>query len=177
MIFRQLFDTESSTYTYLLGDESTGEALLIDPVKEKVERDLTLVAELGLRLVYVLETHVHADHVTAAGILRERTGARTVWGARGARCADLHVGGGGELRVGGLVIRVLDTPGHTDDSVSYLAGDRGLHRRRAHRARRRTDRLPERRSTPALTARSPAPSSRCPTRRWSTPATIIAATR
>jgi glyoxylase-like metal-dependent hydrolase (beta-lactamase superfamily II) len=124
MIFRQLFDAESSTYTYLLGDEITREAALIDPVKEQVERDLRLLSDLDLRLVYVLETHVHADHVTAAGTLRERTGARTVWGALGARCADLHLSGGDELRIGSIVLRVLDTPGHTDDSVSYLVGDR-----------------------------------------------------
>jgi sulfur dioxygenase len=126
MIFRQLFDAESFTYTYLIADERTGEAVLVDAVKEQVERDLELLTELGLRLVYVLETHVHADHVTAAGLLRERTGARTVWGKRGARCADLHVGDGDVLGVGGVAIHVLDTPGHTDDSVSFLVEGRVL---------------------------------------------------
>ncbi len=124
MIFRQLFDAESSTYTYLLADLATREAVLIDPVREQVERDLKMLGELGLRLIYVLDTHVHADHVTGAGALRERTGARTVVGAHVAPCADIHVRHGDLLRVGALEIRVLATPGHTDDSVSYLVGDR-----------------------------------------------------
>ena len=73
MLLRQLFDRETSTYTYLLADETTREALLIDPVLEQVERDAQLLAELGLTLRYVLDTHVHADHVSAAGALRTRT--------------------------------------------------------------------------------------------------------
>lgn len=124
MIFRQLFDAESSTYTYLLADPTSHEALLIDPVREQVERDLSLLSELGLRLVYVLDTHVHADHVTAAGTLRERLGVETVVGGVGAPCADRHVAHGDVLRVGAMEVRVLATPGHTDDSVSYLVGDR-----------------------------------------------------
>ncbi|EPX59085.1 Hydroxyacylglutathione hydrolase [Cystobacter fuscus DSM 2262] len=124
MIFRQLFDAESSTYTYLLGDPSSGQAALIDPVLEQVERDLTLVRELGLRLTHVLETHVHADHITSAGRLRERTGCTVVASERGASCADLHVRHGDEVRVGALVVRVLATPGHTDDGVSYCLGER-----------------------------------------------------
>lgn len=76
MQIRQLFDRESSTYSYLL--VGGGEAVLIDPVREQVERDLALVRELGVRLTHTIETHVHADHVTAAGIIRERTGAKTV---------------------------------------------------------------------------------------------------
>ena len=122
MILRQLFDSASSTYTYLLADEATREAALIDPVREKLERDLGLLSELELRLVYVLDTHVHADHVTAAGLLRERTGARTVASLKGPTCADLHVGKGQQLRIGGVVIEVLETPGHTDESLSYRAG-------------------------------------------------------
>jgi glyoxylase-like metal-dependent hydrolase (beta-lactamase superfamily II) len=126
MIFRQLFDTASSTYTYLVADEATGEAALVDPVREHLERDLKLLAELGLRLTWVLETHVHADHVTAAALLRERTGARTVFGVRGAACADRHVKHGDTIPVGTIAIGVLDTPGHTDDSVSYLVDGRVL---------------------------------------------------
>ena len=126
MIFRQFFDSQSSTYTYLIGDEQSGEAALVDPVREQVERDLRIVAELGLRLTWVLETHVHAEHVTAAATLRERTGARTVFGRRGAACADRHVGGGDIIQVGAVQVAVLDTPGHTDDSVSYLLEDRVL---------------------------------------------------
>ncbi|RKG60285.1 MBL fold metallo-hydrolase [Corallococcus sp. CA054B] len=124
MIFRQLFDSESSTYTYLLGDESTRQAVLIDPVLEQVDRDLKLVGELGLTLTHVLDTHVHADHVTASGVLRERTQAMVVGGVGGAACANLQVRHGDEVRVGRLVFQVLATPGHTDDSVSYLLGDR-----------------------------------------------------
>lgn len=124
MLFRQLFDPESSTYTYLVADPVFGEAALIDPVLEQVDRDLTLVKELGLTLTHVLETHVHADHVTGAGLLRERTGCQVVASTKGASCVNVHVRHGDEVRVGGLAIWVLATPGHTDDSVSYLVGDR-----------------------------------------------------
>jgi glyoxylase-like metal-dependent hydrolase (beta-lactamase superfamily II) len=124
MIFRQLFDAESSTYTYLLGDEQTREALLIDPVREQVDRDVKLVGELGLKLAFVLDTHTHADHVTGAGELRARTGARTGGSRKAAPCADLHVGDGERIQIGGIELVVLETPGHTDDSVSYLVGDR-----------------------------------------------------
>ena len=124
MIFRQLFDHESSTYTYLLGDETTRRAALIDPVLEQVERDLSLLAELGLQLDVVLDTHVHADHVTAAGTLRTRTGARTAGSANGAPCVNLSLGHGQVLRVGAIAITALATPGHTDDALSYLVGDR-----------------------------------------------------
>ena len=122
MILRQLFDSESSTYTYLLADEATREAALIDPVREQLQRDLTVLRELELKLVYVLDTHVHADHVTAAGLLRAQTGARTVAGRKGASCVDLKVGQGEQVRFGGVVIEVLETPGHTDDSLTYRVG-------------------------------------------------------
>ncbi|MBZ4371743.1 MBL fold metallo-hydrolase [Corallococcus sp. AS-1-6] len=124
MIFRQLFDPESSTYTYLLGDEATRQAVLIDPVLEQVDRDLKLVGELGLTLTHVFDTHVHADHVTASGVLRERTQATVVGGVGGAACANVQARHGDEVRVGQLVFKVLATPGHTDDSLSYLLGDR-----------------------------------------------------
>lgn len=124
MLFRQLFDSESSTYTYLIADEATGAAALIDPVREQLERDLRLVRELGLTLCYALDTHVHADHITAAGDLRERTAAQTVSCVTGgADCASVHLGHGGELRIGGLVLKALATPGHTDDSLSFLCED------------------------------------------------------
>jgi glyoxylase-like metal-dependent hydrolase (beta-lactamase superfamily II) len=125
MIFRQLFDRESSTFTYLVADEASGQAALVDPVLEHVERDLGLVKDLGLRLVAVLDTHVHADHVTAAGRLRERTRATTHVSARGgAPCADVLVDEGHVVKVGGLTVRVLATPGHTSGCVSYLVEDR-----------------------------------------------------
>ncbi|WP_404362491.1 MBL fold metallo-hydrolase [Corallococcus coralloides] len=124
MLFRQLFDSESSTYTYLVGDEATRQAVLIDPVLEQVDRDLRLVGELGLVLSHVFDTHVHADHVTASGTLRERTNCQVVSGPGGARCADLQVRHGDTVHVGQCAFQVLATPGHTDDSVSYLLGDR-----------------------------------------------------
>ena len=124
MIFRQLFDTESSTYTYLIGDEATRQAALVDAVLEQVDRDLQLVLELDLRLTHVFDTHLHADHVTASGVLREHTQCTVVGGVGGAACANIHVRHGDEVRVGQLVFQVLATPGHTDDSVSYLLGDR-----------------------------------------------------
>ena len=124
MLFRQLFDSESSTYTYLIADEATGAAALIDPVREQLERDLRLIRELGLTLCYALDTHVHADHITAAGDLRERTAAQTVSCVTGgADCASVHLGHGGELRIGGLLLKALATPGHTDDSLSFLCED------------------------------------------------------
>lgn len=120
MFQRQLFDPETSTYTYLVADPSTKAAALIDPVLEQHERDAKLVAELGFRLELVLDTHVHADHVTAASALRDATGARTVQSRKGAACADVPVSHGDVVRLGALSIHVLGTPGHTDDSVSYL---------------------------------------------------------
>ncbi|HET9933009.1 MAG TPA: MBL fold metallo-hydrolase [Polyangiaceae bacterium] len=124
MLFRQLFDPVSSTFTYLLADEGTRAALLIDPVREQVERDLELIRDLGLRLEMVLETHIHADHVSAAGVLRSRTGARVVASELGAPCVDVRVRHGSRLSLGSIAIEVLATPGHTDDSISFLIGDR-----------------------------------------------------
>jgi glyoxylase-like metal-dependent hydrolase (beta-lactamase superfamily II) len=124
VLFRQLFDAESSTYTYLVADPVTRHAVLIDPVLEQLERDLQIVGELDLKLTHVFETHVHADHVTASGMLRERTGCKVVAGRKGAPCADAHVAHGDEIRVGQLGFSVLATPGHTDDSVSYRIAER-----------------------------------------------------
>ncbi|MFP2907508.1 MBL fold metallo-hydrolase [Pyxidicoccus sp. 3LFB2] len=124
MLFRQLFDAETSTYTYLLADEVTRAAALIDPVLEQVERDLKLIEELGLKLVLVLETHVHADHVTSAGELRQKTGATVVASARGAPCVNRQVAHGDVVRLGNLEVKVLETPGHTDDSLSFLCEGR-----------------------------------------------------
>jgi glyoxylase-like metal-dependent hydrolase (beta-lactamase superfamily II) len=120
MLIRQLFDAESSTYTYLIADPPTGVAALIDPVREQVDRDLRLVEELGLVLTRVLETHVHADHVTGAALLRERTGAVTCASVGGAPCADTHLVDGDVIQLGGVPVTVLATPGHTDDSLSFL---------------------------------------------------------
>ena len=124
MLFRQLFDRPTSSYTYLVADATTREALLIDPVHGQLERDLQLLRELDLTLRYVLDTHVHADHVTAAGALRERTGAKTGASAKGPECADLHIRDADVLELGALSVKALATPGHTDCSMSYLVGDR-----------------------------------------------------
>ena len=121
MIFRQLFDRESSTYTYLLADEQTREAILIDPVFEQVDRDVELLGDLDLKLVYSLETHVHADHITASGVLRKRLGCKTVVSAAaGAGCPDILVEEGQKLSVGALEIEVRQTPGHTNGDVTYV---------------------------------------------------------
>lgn len=128
MIFRQLVESESSTYTYLIACEESGEALLIDPVVETVDRDLALIEALGLSLRYTLETHIHADHVTGAALLRQRTGCRTAVPERsGASNADLAVHEGKPIEVGTLTIQPLYTPGHTDDHHAYLmrSGDVG----------------------------------------------------
>lgn len=119
MLLRQMFDAASSTYTYLVADPSTRRAALVDPVLEQIDRDLAALTRLDLELAYVLETHVHADHVTAAGELRRRTGASTVAGAGGAPCMDKHVTHGEMMMLGSLVITALATPGHTNDGTSY----------------------------------------------------------
>lgn len=125
MLFRQLFEPETFTYTYLLGCESSKKAVLIDTVASETERYIRLLHDLDLRLVYTLETHVHADHITAAGMLRERLRSKSVVHRdAGAMCADLLVTGDVELQVGSIEFTVLHTPGHTDGCVSYYSGDR-----------------------------------------------------
>src|SRR5438552_5210457 len=125
MLFRQLFDAESCTFTYLIADEASRACALVDTVREQVDRDAKLIEELGLRLVYVFDTHVHADHVTAAGELRRRTGARTLVAREdGPPCADEGLGHGDEVTMGAVVIRAIATPGHTAGCLSYLVGER-----------------------------------------------------
>jgi glyoxylase-like metal-dependent hydrolase (beta-lactamase superfamily II) len=125
MLFRQLFERESSTYTYLLAARPGGEALLIDPVKEDVGKYLQLIKELDLRLVFAVDTHVHADHVTALGDLRARTSCITVMGTQSrADCVSRKVSDGELLNIDGLQMRALYTPGHTDDSYSFVLSDR-----------------------------------------------------
>jgi sulfur dioxygenase len=121
MIFRQLFDRESCTYTYLVACEKTRVAALVDPVREHVARDLELAHELGLTLTHIFETHVHADHVTGAGELRKRTGAKAyVAREGGAPCADVPLVDGDVVHVGEVEVRVLATPGHTSDCLSFF---------------------------------------------------------
>jgi sulfur dioxygenase len=127
MLFRQLFDLESSTYSYLLADPASREAILIDPVLEQLERDAALVAELDLVLGYALDTHVHADHVSALGALRERTGCATVMSRHGgAGCADRLVDEGDTIRFGAYGLEVMATPGHTAGCLSYVTLDRAM---------------------------------------------------
>ncbi len=124
-MFRQLFDPESSTLTYLIADDVTHEAVIIDPVLEQVERDLKLVREHGLVLKYTLETHVHADHVTGAASLKQATGAQTAV-SRGCEAAgyDRQLDDGDVILFGHEEISVIATPGHTGGSVSFLWRDR-----------------------------------------------------
>jgi sulfur dioxygenase len=125
MIFRQLFDLRSSTYTYLLADAATRDAVLIDPVFELYARDEALLRELGLTLRRTLDTHIHADHVTAAWLFHERLGSAIVASAEaGAQGANELVHDGDVVRFGGEALLVLATPGHTAGCVSYLTGDR-----------------------------------------------------
>ena len=125
MIFRQLFEPLSSTYPYLLGCVETGQAVLIDPVIVAVPRDLAELERLGLTLACTLETHIHADHITAALELKKRTGSRIAAPACDRLpCTDLGIEEGTPLQVGGITLQPLHTPGHTAGHFSYLAGDR-----------------------------------------------------
>jgi len=125
MIFRQLFEPLSSTYTYLLGDEHTGQAILIDPVISSMDRDRAELQRLGLTLAYTLDTHIHADHVTAALELKRATGSKIAAPAFDRLpCVDVGVEEGKPFAVAGIVLQPLHTPGHTDGHFSYLLGDR-----------------------------------------------------
>ena len=125
MIFRQLFDSTSGTYTYLLASRHGGEALIIDPVIERIDRYLQLVRELDLKLVKAVDTHLHADHVTGLGALRDRTHCVTVMGEHTkADVVSMRVTEGDRVQIEGLSLDVLYTPGHTDNSYSFLLDDR-----------------------------------------------------
>ncbi|MGB6907539.1 MAG: MBL fold metallo-hydrolase, partial [Methyloceanibacter sp.] len=125
MIFRQLFDSTSSTFTYLLASRHGGEALIIDPVAEKVDRYIQLLKELDVRLVKAVDTHLHADHVTGLDALRERTKCITVMGEQTkADVVSIRVRDGDRVGIEGLSLDVAYTPGHTDDSYSYILPDR-----------------------------------------------------
>ena len=125
MIFRQLFEPLSSTYTYLLGCEETGQAVLIDPVIAAMDRDLEQVHSLGLTLAFSLDTHIHADHITAALELKHKVGSQIAAPAFDRLgCADVGIEEGVPFKVGNLILEPLHTPGHTDGHFSYLLGDR-----------------------------------------------------
>jgi sulfur dioxygenase len=125
MIFRQLFDSTSSTYTYLLASRPDGEALLIDPVQEQAEAYLDLIRQLDLKLVIAADTHTHADHVTALGDLRDATGCITMMGEfTKAECVSAQFKEGETIALDGVKLRALYTPGHTDESFSFVMDDR-----------------------------------------------------
>jgi len=129
MIFRQLFEPGSSTYSYLLGCEETGQAALIDPVLETVERDLDLIRALGLTLACTIETHIHADHVTGAGRLRALSGSKAAFpAASGAEFVDFTIREGEPVGIGAMQLRPLYTPGHTDDHHAYYVETGGASR-------------------------------------------------
>lgn len=124
MIFRQLFDNESSTYTYLLADPSTSEAILIDTVFEQHLRDLALLRELGLKLLYAVDTHIHADHVTGAWLMRQATACQiALAAASNAKGADCYLEHGDEITAGSISLIARSTPGHTDGCMTYVASD------------------------------------------------------
>ncbi|KKB64920.1 Zn-dependent hydrolase [Robbsia andropogonis] len=121
MLFRQIFDRTSSTYTYLLASRVGGEALIIDPVKEHLRQYLQLITELDLKLVQAIDTHTHADHITALGDLRDAVQCTTVMGERThAQCVSRHVHEGEILDVDGVRLQAIYTPGHTDESFSFV---------------------------------------------------------
>jgi len=121
MIFRQFFDDASSTYTYLLASRAGGEALIIDPVKERLDHYLQAIRELELRLVHAIDTHTHADHITALGDLRDATACTTLMGERSrAECVSRRVQDGEILRIDGIELQAVYTPGHTDESFSFV---------------------------------------------------------
>nr|WP_255413975.1 MBL fold metallo-hydrolase [Pleurocapsa sp. CCALA 161] len=128
MLFRQLYDSESSTYTYLLADLAIKQAILIDPVLDQLERDSRLLQELGLNLRYCLETHIHADHITATGKLRELTGCLGILPIKAqADCANHYIQDREDLKLGSITIKAISTPGHTDSHMAYLVnGERVL---------------------------------------------------
>lgn len=125
MIFRQLFDQESSTWTYLLGSRHGGEALIIDPVLSGTDMYIELIRHLNLRLVFALDTHTHADHITALGALRDKTACVTLMGEQTrAECVSRGVSDGEVIRADGIELQALFTPGHTNESYSFVMRDR-----------------------------------------------------
>ncbi|PKG73748.1 MBL fold metallo-hydrolase [Shewanella sp. Choline-02u-19] len=117
---KQLFDRDSCTYTYLLGDPKTHEGAIIDAVKEHLQRDLQYIEELGIELLYIIETHIHADHITSAGLIRQKTGAQIVYSqAAAVKSIDIDLKEGDELPIGGHHIRAINTPGHTHGCMSF----------------------------------------------------------
>jgi glyoxylase-like metal-dependent hydrolase (beta-lactamase superfamily II)/rhodanese-related sulfurtransferase len=127
MIFRQLFDPVSSTYTYILGDSESREAIIIDPVFEQLRREMALLSELGLKLVASLDTHVHADHVTGAWLLAKRLGSRIALSENGgAQGVDIPLKSGSRVAFGKRYVEARATPGHTDGCMTFVLDDRSM---------------------------------------------------
>ena len=148
MIFRQLFDNVSSTYSYLLACRPGGEALIIDPVLEKVDRYIQLLNELDLRLVKAVDTHLHADHITGLGALRDRTHCITVMGEQSkADIVSMRLADGEKLEIDGVNLDVIYTPGHTDDSIFVCHAGSGIYRRHPAHSWDRQDRFSKWRCT------------------------------
>lgn len=125
MIFRQLFEPISSTYTYLIGCEDTGQAILIDPVINAIERDLGEISKLGLTLAYTVDTHIHADHITSALEMKKKVGSKIATPAmEGLECSDLGIEEGKPFQLGSIKLDPLHTPGHTDSHFAYIFQDR-----------------------------------------------------
>lgn len=121
MIFRQLFDTKSSTYTYLIASSNGREAVIIDPVKDQLEQYLTLIKQLDIKLVRAIDTHTHADHITALGALRNTTGCISLMGEyTKADCVSEYVTDNDILNIDGIELKAIYTPGHTDESFSFI---------------------------------------------------------
>lgn len=127
MIFRQLFEPISSTYTYLLGCEETGQAILVDPVVNAMDRDLEELTKLGMTLAYTVDTHIHADHITSALEMKKKVGSKIAAPAIDAlRCVDTGIEDGKPFQVGSIKLQPLHTPGHTDGHFAYVVQDRVL---------------------------------------------------
>ncbi|XP_060113854.1 persulfide dioxygenase ETHE1, mitochondrial isoform X1 [Heteronotia binoei] len=127
LLFRQLFEAESFTYTYLLADPKTKEAVLIDPVLETAQRDTTLVKQLGLNLLYAVNTHCHADHITGTGLLKQLLpGCRSVISRDSGASADILIGEGHSLKFGAFALEARSTPGHTDGCLTYVLNDQSM---------------------------------------------------
>ena len=126
VLLKQLFDKNTGTYTYLLADSENGEAIIIDPVVEHIDRDLQLISELGLKLIYTLDTHVHADHITGSGKLRERTGAVSgISAVAEVNCADRQLVHGDALSFGRYALEIRSTPGHTNGCLTFVVAAQG----------------------------------------------------
>jgi sulfur dioxygenase len=125
MIFRQLYEPVSSTYTYLLGCQETGQAILVDPVINSIERDLEEVSRLGMTLAYTVDTHIHADHITSALEMKKKVGSKIATPAmEGLPCTDIGIEEGRSFQVGSIKLDPLHTPGHTDTHFAYVFNDR-----------------------------------------------------